>query len=115
MLSWLDRALEENGFAPANDDMFGGWRVRLKLDSGVPQRMASFDTAFLEDHVIEGHVPATGFRRLLEERPDTVGLAVPGLACGSPGMGSKDDREACDVFLTSQDGSTEISMFYAEN
>lgn len=113
-LSWM-RHLEENGFAPTGEDLLGGWLVRLKLDSGVPQDMFSCHTAFVEGYVIEGHVPAADIRRLLEERPDVVGLAVPGMPYGSPGMGPEENREAYDVFLLSEDGSTEVFSSYAEN
>lgn len=113
-LSWM-RHLEENGFAPTGEDLLGGWLVRLKLDSGVPQDMISCHTAFVEGYVIEGHVPAADIRRLLEERPDAVGLAVPGMPYGSPGMGPEENREAYDVFLLSEDGSTEVFSSYAEN
>ena len=91
-----------------------GLLVRFKLDNGVPQRMVSCHTALIDGYVIEGHVPAADIRRLLEERPDAVGLAVPGMPYGSPGMGPEDDREAYDVFLIRKDGSTEVFSSYAE-
>lgn len=110
-LGWMEH-LEENGFAPTGEDMFAGLLVRLKLDQGVPQRMVSCHTAFVDGYVIEGHVPATDINRLLEERPDAIGLAVPGMPYGSPGMGPEDDRESYDVFLINTDGSTEIFTHY---
>ena len=88
--------------------------VEFKLDNGVPQRMVSCHTALIEGYVIEGHVPAADIRRLLEERPDAVGLAVPGMPYGSPGMGPEENREAYDVFLIREDGSTEVFSSYAE-
>ena len=63
--------------------------------------------------MIEGHVPPADIRRLLQERPDAVGLAVPGMPYGSPGMGSVSAREAYDVFLIHRDGSTEVFASYA--
>ena len=51
--------------------------------------------------------------RLLEERPDAIGLAVPGMPYGSPGMGPESEREAYDVFLIRGDGSTEVFTSYA--
>ncbi len=113
-LSWMNH-LEENGFNPTGEDMNGGLLARLKLESGVPQRMVSCHTAFLDGYVIEGHVPAADIRRLLDERPDAIGLAVPGMPYGSPGMGPEDDRDAYDVFLINDDGSTEIFSSYSEN
>ena len=53
-------------------------------------------------------------RRLLAERPDAIGLAVPGMPYGSPGMGPEDEREAYEVFLIRRDGSTEVFSAYPE-
>jgi len=63
-------------------------------------------------YVIEGHVPADDIRRLLSERPDAVGLAVPGMPLGSPGMDQSRWREAYDVFLINNDGTTEVFASY---
>ena len=48
--------------------------------------LAGCHTAFVEGYVIEGHVPADVIDRLLSERPQIAGLAVPGMPVGSPGM-----------------------------
>jgi len=113
-LAWMEH-LKENGYAPTGEDMFGGSLIRFKLDNGVPQRMVSCHTALVDGYVIEGHVPAADIRRLLKERPDAVGLAVPGMPYGSPGMGPEDDREAYDVFLIRNDGTTEVFTGYPGN
>jgi hypothetical protein len=113
-LAWMEH-LEENGFAPTGEDMFAGLLVRFKLDNGVPQRMVSCHTGLIEGYVIEGHVPADDIRRLLSERLDAVGLAVPGMPLGSPGMDQSRWREAYDVFLINNDGSTEIFSSYPGN
>ncbi|MCB2134208.1 MAG: DUF411 domain-containing protein, partial [Rhodobacteraceae bacterium] len=63
-------------------------------------------------YAIEGHVPVADIRRLLAARPDAIGLAVPGMPYGSPGMGPEEDREAFDVHLIRRDGSTEIFASY---
>ncbi len=113
-LAWMEH-LEENGFAPTGQDMFAGLLVRFKLDNGVPQRMVSCHTALVDGYVIEGHVPASDIRRLLAERPDAVGLAVPEMPLGSPGMDQGRWREAYDVFLIRNDGSTEVFASYEGN
>ena len=59
----------------------------LKRSLGVKPEMASCHTATVDGYVIEGHVPASAIRKLLAERPDTRGLAVPGMPLNSPGMG----------------------------
>jgi hypothetical protein len=113
-LAWMEH-LEENGFAPTGQDMFAGLLVRFKLDKGVPQRMVSCHTALVDGYVIEGHVPASDIRRLLTERPDAVGLAVPEMPLGSPGMDQGRWREAYDVFLIRNDGRTEVFSSYEGN
>lgn len=110
-LAWMEH-LEENGFVPTGEDMFAGLLVRFKLEKGVPQRMVSCHTGLVEGYVIEGHVPADDIRRLLSERPDAIGLAVPEMPLGSPGMDQSRWREAYDVFLINNDGSTEVFSSY---
>lgn len=58
----------------------------IKREFGVPPVLGSCHTALVGDYVVEGHVPAREVIRLLEERPEAVGLAVPGMPIGSPGM-----------------------------
>lgn len=58
----------------------------LKTKLGVPRALASCHTAQVSRYVIEGHVPAPAIKRLLAERPEGIGLAVPGMPVGSPGM-----------------------------
>ncbi|MBD2746600.1 DUF411 domain-containing protein [Microvirga sp. BT688] len=59
---------------------------RLKARLGVPEALASCHTAEIGGYVIEGHVPPAAIKRLLAEKPDGKGLAVPGMPVGSPGM-----------------------------
>ena len=58
----------------------------VKTTLGVPGELASCHTAKIDTYVIEGHVPAAAIRRLLAARPTALGLAVPGMPIGSPGM-----------------------------
>lgn len=60
--------------------------IPVKIDAGVPPRMSSCHTALIDGYVVEGHIPAEHVKRLLDERPDIVGIAVPGMPIGSPGM-----------------------------
>ena len=64
----------------------------IKQRSGVPPAMSSCHTALVDGYVVEGHVPAQAIRKLLQERPDTRGLSVPGMPANSPGMGEMDGR-----------------------
>ena len=58
----------------------------VKDRRGVPPAARSCHTGVVDGYVIEGHVPAADIQRLLKERPQVVGLAVPGMPAGSPGM-----------------------------
>ncbi len=58
----------------------------LKSRLSIPPSLAFWHTAQVDGYVIEGHVPASAIRRLLLERPQATGLAVPGMPVGSPGM-----------------------------
>ena len=64
----------------------------IKKQAGVSREMASCHTAMVDGYVIEGHVPASAIRKLLQERPDTRGLSVPGMPTNSPGMGEMDGK-----------------------
>lgn len=79
----------------------------LKQALGVPSDMASCHTAIVGDYFIEGHVPAEDIARLLSEKPDARGLALPGMPLGSPGMESPDGEvEPYTVLLIQRDGSS---------
>jgi hypothetical protein len=72
----------------------------VKARLAIPPALASCHTAEIDGYVIEGHVPAAAIKRLLAERPAAIGLAVPGMPVGSPGMevpGASD--EPYDVML----------------
>jgi len=109
--AWIAH-LEEDGFAVSTEPRAGAQLARYKIDHGIPKEMASCHTAQVEGYMIEGHVPAADIRRLLDERPDVVGLAVPGMPFGSPGMGPDSAREAYDVFLILRDGATDLFASY---
>ncbi|MDP2759116.1 MAG: DUF411 domain-containing protein [Sideroxyarcus sp.] len=109
--AWI-AVLENDGFAVTTEMSAGTLLTRYKMDNGIPQDMISCHTARVGGYMIEGHVPVADIRRLLNERPDAVGLAVPGMPYGSPGMGPESEREAYDVFLIARDGSTAIYASY---
>lgn len=111
---WMEN-MSANGFAPAGQDVSAEALDQFKADSGVPEDMISCHTAKVDGYVLEGHVPAADIRRLLEERPEAVGLSVPGMPYGAPGMGPESEREAYDVFLIRKDGSTEVFASYPES
>lgn len=104
--------LEQQGFQVTLKET-GNTAVRARL--GMPDRLGSCHTAQVDGYVVEGHVPAADIRKLLKERPAALGLAVPGMPVGSPGMdgsvyGGRKDR--FDVLLVRRDGTTQIFHTY---
>lgn len=108
---WISH-LEQNGFQVlASDEGNNGARHRL----GLPRQYASCHTASVQGYVVEGHVPAADIRRLLKEKPTALGLAVPGMPVGSPGMDGpvyKGRRDPYDVLLVQRDGSATVFSSY---
>jgi hypothetical protein len=109
--AWIE-VIEREGFQATVDLLdYDALQVH-KAQSGVPAEMMSCHTAHVEGYVIEGHVPVADIRRLLSERPDAIGLAVPGMPYGSPGMGPETEREAYAVHLILRDGTTQVFSTY---
>ena len=71
----------------------------LKARYGVTAELASCHTALIGGYVVEGHVPAADVARLLKERPEATGLAVPGMPVGSPGMEMGSEQDPYEVVL----------------
>jgi hypothetical protein len=85
----------------------------VKSRLGVPDDLAACHTAQLADYVIEGHVPAAALKRLLAEKPNATGLAVPGMPVGSPGM-EGGSPEKYDVVLFGPNGRRTYMSFVGE-
>jgi hypothetical protein len=82
---------------------------------GLPARYGSCHTARIGGYVVEGHVPVREIRRLLDENPDAIGIAVPGMPVGSPGMDGPEygaRRDPYEVLLVHRDGSSRIYASY---
>lgn len=109
---WISH-LEKSGFVATVSDQ-GNNAARARL--GMPQKFASCHTATVQGYVIEGHVPAADILRLLKERPQALGLAVPGMPIGSPGMDGPaygGQREPYQVLLVRKDGSSRAFNAYS--
>ena len=85
----------------------------IKAEHGIAPQMQSCHTAVVDGYVVEGHVPASDIQRLLTERPDVAGLAVPGMPIGSPGM-EVPGRAAdpFDVLAFTESGEVEVFASY---
>jgi len=76
--------LRQHGFSVKTEHLTDLQPIKAK--HGVPTNLQACHTALVGGYVVEGHVPADLIVRLLRERPTAVGLAVPGMPAGSPGM-----------------------------
>jgi hypothetical protein len=103
---WVEH-LKSNGFTVRTtnrEDL-----AEFKAAHGVPRRVQSCHTAIVDGYVIEGHVPASDVQRLLKEKPAILGLAVPGMPIGSPGMEvSGRGAQPFDVTAFDKDGRTRV-------
>ena len=105
--------LQANGFQVRVHDS-GNAAARKRL--GIPVKLGSCHTAQVGGYAIEGHVPASDIQRLLKERPQAIGLAVPGMPVGSPGMDGPDyggHKDAFDVLLVLKDSNSRVYQSYA--
>jgi hypothetical protein len=109
--AWVEH-LREAGFAVEVRETTAEGVNRLKSRLGIRAEHASCHTGEAGGYWIEGHVPAEDVARLLSERPDAAGLAVPGMPVGSPGMEMGAAREPFDVLLVGRDGSAGVFARY---
>jgi hypothetical protein len=80
----------------------------VKDSLGLPADLSSCHTGVIDGYVVEGHVPAEQVARLLAEKPEAMGLAVPGMPAGSPGMEMGDRRDPYDVLVVGPDGEAAV-------
>lgn len=105
---WV-KHLQDNGFAVKARNVDNPSDYRDKF--GMPQALGSCHTGMVQGYAIEGHVPAADIKRLLADKPKAIGLAVPSMPMGSPGMeGSR--RDPFDVFLVQASGRHAVYKHY---
>lgn len=102
---WVDH-MRAAGFAVETHDTDNLFPIKTMAQ--IPAGKGSCHTGFIQGYVVEGHVPATEVQRLLKERPEAIGLTVPAMPVGSPGMEMGDRRDPYEVLLILNDGSTEV-------
>lgn len=101
--AWAE-AMEAGGFAVRIVERDWSELDALKAKLGIAPEHAGCHTAEIDGYVVEGHVPAADIRRLLDERPEAIGIAAPGMPVGSPGMEMGGQTEAYDVVLVTSPG-----------
>lgn len=107
-VSWAEY-MEESGFDVEVRDVEDMAAIKAKY--GVGRNVSSCHTAVIGDYVIEGHVPAEDVTRLLAERPVVLGIAVPGMPTGSPGMEQGAPANYQDYDVVTFDGLGKNELF----
>lgn len=108
---WM-KHLEKAGFRIKVHDI---GNVQMRKAMRIDERYGSCHTALVQGYALEGHVPAREIQRLLKERPQAIGLAVPGMPIGSPGMDGpayKGRKDPYDVLLLAKDGTPSVYQSY---
>jgi hypothetical protein len=103
--------VEQNGYTAQVEDVQDLTAVKDRYD--VPLALQSCHTAIVDGYIIEGHVPVAEIERLVTERPDIAGLAVPGMPVGSPGMEVEGaDPQPYEVIAFDESGNSEVFASY---
>jgi hypothetical protein len=109
-VKWVDH-LRANNFAPAVHDEENMDSIKDEL--GIPKDVRSCHTALVEKYLIEGHVPAADIHRLLAQKANVAGLAVPAMPGGTPGMAPPGTRiSGFEVLAFQRDGATQTFARY---
>ena len=111
--AWVEH-IEDAGFDVVVLDVSQEALEAYKHSVGIAARYRSCHTARVGDYVVEGHVGASEIARLLEERPDALGLAVPGMPLGSPGMDFGTRRQPYATLLLTRDGGEGVFARHEE-
>ncbi|GAB1579258.1 DUF411 domain-containing protein [Bordetella petrii] len=105
--------LRDHGFQVQVNEVDDTSAIRARL--GIPAEYGSCHTGLVDGYALEGHVPARDIQRLLRERPAAIGLAVPGMPLGSPGMDGPEyegRKHPYDVLLVRRWGLTSVFQAY---
>ena len=105
--AWVERMIAAGFKADVNfvnDEVL----TSIKSQLAIPVELSSCHTATIGSYFIEGHVPAEDIHRLLVEKPKALGLSVPGMPIGSPGMEMGNNKEPFETLLVFENGETEV-------
>lgn len=105
--AWVEH-MRAAGFEVDVQDVSDEALAAIKQRIGLTPEQTSCHTGQIGDYFVEGHVPAEDVKRLLAERPEAHGLAVPGMPAGSPGMEMGDMRDAYDTLLIGTNGQATV-------
>ena len=95
---WV-KHMRENGFIIRTKDVSDEQLKKIKEILRIPLKYRSCHTGIMENYWVEGHVPASDLKKLIASRPEALGLAVPNMPIGSPGMEIGSRKEPFDTLL----------------
>lgn len=107
--------LQANGFDVSTHDVSDATKRDYRQRLGLADKFGSCHTALVGGYVLEGHVPAREIQRLLRDKPRALGLAVPGMPVGSPGMDGPEyggRKDPYDVLLVQRGGTASVFQSY---
>lgn len=97
--------LRSNGFSvevKATDDL-----DEISQKAGIPANLQGCHTMFIHGYVVDGHVPVTVIQKMLNERPSIIGIVLPGMPNGSPGMSGR-KSEPFTVYAIDRNGAAVV-------
>lgn len=103
--NWVSR-MKQSGFDVEAHDVGDDMLNQVKTTAGVPMALRSCHVALAGGYAFEGHVPPDVVRKVLAERPKALGVAVPGMPAGSPGMEMGDRKDPYEVMAFDRAGKT---------
>ena len=109
--AWVTH-MQQAGFKSEIENISEPRMFNLKKSVGITFKLSSCHTAFVHNYVVEGHVPSGDVLLLLSQKPDALGLTVPGMPAGSPGMEMGDHRDPFNTLLMLRDGNSEVFKNY---
>jgi len=106
---WIEHA-KHHGFQITDittDDM-----EAVKREHNIPRDLASCHTTIIDGYVMEGHIPVDDIKRFLKQTPNVVGLTVPGMPLGTPGMEAGDRKQPFDILAFDRNGQVQVFKHY---
>ncbi|WP_414565131.1 MULTISPECIES: DUF411 domain-containing protein [unclassified Anabaena] len=108
--AWIEH-IQKHGFKIKEDIKTEEMEV-IKQKYNLPQDLASCHTAIIDGYVMEGHIPADDIKRFLKQKPQFLGLAVPGMPLGTPGMESGDIKQPFTIMAFDKKGEVKVFKEY---
>jgi hypothetical protein len=105
--AWIEH-IEKAGLIVESTNITQQRLSELKRQSGIRLELSSCHTAFIDSYFVEGHVPAEDIKLLISQKPEALGLTVPGMPLGSPGMEMGDQKDPFDTLIVDRNGNSKV-------